>query len=341
MATARDRWARFATLAKRAPAQTFAIVDARVAAAHPQIARALWGFAGHALVHAGEGAKTFREVERLLRAAADLPRSATFLAIGGGTVGDLVAVVAHLHKRGAGLIHVPTTVLAAVDSSLGGKGAVNLGHLKNAAGVFHLPTQVWICTELFETLSASVRAEGEVEAWKMAASLDAETWRRWAARRPSLPALIRASRRMKQAVCDRDPLETRGLRQVLNFGHTFAHVLEGLSGFRLSHGAAVRLGVLCALDVGRALRVTPGATAAEVARGFEGLGREGLRTGLARQLGRAKIPEVAALLRGDKKSSDGELRMVLLTRLGRAVLRRVEPATWQRLLPAWQAGVTP
>jgi predicted secreted protein len=192
--------------------------------------------------------------------------------MGGGTVGDLGTVVAHLLKRGVRLIQVPTTLLAAVDSSLGGKGALHVeSHgtaLKNAVGVFHYAEECWICPELFATLSARQRREGAVEGWKMAVCLDTRRWRRWTRRRPSLRELIRESRAMKAAVCSEDPYERVGRRSLLNFGHTFGHVLESLSHFRLSHGDAVGPGILCALDVGRAVGATPDAVASDVERAF-------------------------------------------------------------------------
>lgn len=158
---------------------------------------------------------------------------------------------------------------------------------------------------------------------------------------PGLRELIRTSRRLKWKVCARDPLEARGLRQVLNFGHTFAHVLEGLSGFRLSHGAAVRLGVVCALDIGRSLGATPDQVAIEVERGFERLGQSRMRPELARRLGRVSPSAIDRLLRSDKKSRDGALRMVLLTELGQAELRSIPPAVWKKLARSWKTGGRP
>jgi 3-dehydroquinate synthase len=121
-----ERRGRFDDLLHTLEGPCFALADERVLRLHPHVARALKRLP-HLALKAGEGAKTLRTVERLALAAAAVPRQATVLAIGGGTIGDVATVFAHLHKRGARLVHVPTTWLAAVDSSVGGKGAVNVG----------------------------------------------------------------------------------------------------------------------------------------------------------------------------------------------------------------------
>ncbi len=110
---------------------------------------------------AGEGAKSLATLERLTKRALALPRKLTVLAIGGGTIGDVATVFAHTFKRGVGrLVHVPTTLLAAVDSSVGGKGAVNVAGAKNVLGVFHAADEAWLCRELFTTLTERSGARG-------------------------------------------------------------------------------------------------------------------------------------------------------------------------------------
>ncbi|MFL5318656.1 MAG: 3-dehydroquinate synthase family protein, partial [Myxococcaceae bacterium] len=260
-----------------------------------------------------------------------LPRSGTLLAVGGGTIGDLATVAAHLLKRGVRLIHVPTTLLAAVDSSLGGKGAVHVDGVKNAAGVFHYAEQTWLCPSFFETLSEKQRREGRIEALKMAACLSPELWR-------SPPrddvALTKAARRMKERVCAKDPYDLDGTRAVLNFGHTFGHVIETRSDFRISHGDAVGLGMLCALDIGRLMEITTAELAQRVEARLPVLPRTRLRS-----LFRSEA-EVARLLRSDKKS-DGTLKMILLERIGRARLVRVPDSLWRQAFSSWREGMKP
>lgn len=343
-----DRWGRFGDLCEDLSPDGFAVVDRRVAKLHPTIEahlRARLGPAAVMRLDGGEETKRFAVIEEVLRRAQHVSRDGAFVAVGGGALGDVATVIAHLLKRGVNLIQVPTTLLAAVDSSIGGKGAINIGAVKNAAGVFHAPAETWLCGELLDTLPPAQLRDGHVEAWKMAACLDADLWNRWRKRAPGRVELIRESRRLKRAVCARDPLERTGRRVVLNFGHTFGHVLESLSDFRLSHGAAVRLGVLCALDAGRAVGVTPERVAREVEASFASLalnGERGPREALARGLAGSARASLDRLLLADKKTgADGELRLVLLERLGRARLLAVPPAVWAPLLRSWRRGERP
>jgi 3-dehydroquinate synthase len=282
----------------------------------------------------------------VLAGGINLPRSGTLVAVGGGTVGDVATVAAHLLKRGVRLLQVPTTLLAAVDSSLGGKGAVDLvvrGRVvKNPAGVFHYADETWLCPELYATLSDAQVREGSIEAWKMVASLDAPLFKKYVRTPPALEKLVKDARGLKEDVCSKDPYEHQGLRRVLNFGHTFGHVLESLSRFKLSHGDAVGLGILWALDVGRHLGITPESVAHDVeralARGPGVLGRDRAAE-IAR---RAPLKDVVALLDADKKAgANGELRMVLLTAVGTAEVVDVMPKTWRALWPAWTRGARP
>ncbi len=343
----RTRIGPFSLATRRLKPGALFLADRRVLRLHPKVAKAIARTKPLGLLSlpAGEGAKTFPALESVLRAGVNLHRSGTLVAIGGGTIGDLSTVAAHLLKRGVELIHVPTTLLAAVDSSVGGKGAVHLraGHhaVKNAAGVFHDPSECWVCPELFKTLEQTQLREGAVEGWKMLACLDAASWRSYRRRAPTQARFVAHARALKDQVCRSDPYERTGRRAVLNFGHTFGHVLESLTRFRLSHGDAVAVGILCALDVGRALGVTRPKLAEEV----EGLFSEELeapgRAALAIALRSHSFAHLRGLLLTDKKAGQKGLQMVLLERLGRAVLHPVPEAIWEALLPAWREGVRP
>ncbi len=342
-----DRWGRFETLARRLPARALVLADARVLRLHPGVARALRG-EGRIVVAlaAGERAKSLSVLERVLQQAVALPRSAWVVCVGGGTLGDLGTVAAHVLKRGLSLLQVPTTLLAAVDSSVGGKGAVHLAQgkevVKNALGVFHYAEEAWVCPELFDTLSPRQLREGRIEAWKMVVSLDAGLFAAYRRRAPSLSRLVRDARQLKDRVCFADPYEHEGRRQVLNFGHTFGHVIESVTHFGVSHGDAVGMGVLCALDVGRALGVTPEGLAGVVEEVFAREVRAPGRPALARALRGAGAARVAGLLAADKKAgSAGELRMVLLRALGRAERVTVQAPVWRGLLGAWVRGGRP
>lgn len=343
-----DRWGSLEKLSARLGEDCLVVIDARVAKLHPSARKALQARPCKLLIiPGGERAKSLSSLEKVLRAAAGLTRSGTLVAIGGGTIGDLCTVAAHLHKRGVKLIQVPTTLLAAVDSSVGGKGAVDLAvrgkaPVKNALGVFHYAAENWLCPELFTSLSEAQLREGRTEAWKMIACLDPKRWKAYHREAPTLAQVIRDARALKARVCEEDPYEQREIRPVLNFGHTFGHVLESISAFRLSHGDAVGLGMLCALDVGRAL----GATAPRVADEVEAslLAEVGVlpRSEIARTLQRGSDAQIASLLAADKKNvRPGEVRMVLLKALGRWELRTVRSAVWRPLLRAWRRGVRP
>ncbi len=343
---AQELWGTFASLSKRAQGPRLFVVDARVADLFPKV-KALALGAPHVLLRGGESAKNIRSLERILGEASTLPRSAgTIYAIGGGTIGDVATVAAHLVKRGVRLVQVPTTLLAAVDSSLGGKGAVDLstnGRLyKNAAGVFHYADETWICTELFETLNERQIREGSIEAWKMVVCLDPKLYSAYSRRAPNLRTLIRDARELKTKVCTQDPYETRGIREVLNFGHTIGHAVESLSGFKLSHGEAVGLGILAALDVGRAMGVTSEIVAAEVEETFAK--RVGVlpRAKMGRLLMSVTDAALLELVRADKKNRiAGEVKMVLLERPGTTKFVRVPVEVLVQLARSWRKSLRP
>lgn len=335
-----DAWLPFADAWARLRQPALVVADARVLRLHPHVGATIRG-TPYVALRAGEGVKSLRTLQRLAQASLQLPRDATVVAIGGGTIGDVATVFAHLHKRGTRLIHVPTTVLAAVDSSVGGKGAVNVGAVKNALGVFHAPLEGWLCPELFTTLKPAQHREGEAEAWKMALTLDVHVWKRWEQRAPDLQAMISTSRRLKSAVCQEDPYEQTGRRAVLNFGHTLGHVIESLTRYRVRHGEAVALGMLCALDVGRAVGVTPPAVAeaVEAALPFNQRARERLHNVLSSS---ASTAAVRTLLRSDKKgASTTHTRFVLLKEPGLCELLDVSHRDWEPLLTCWKKGKRP
>ena len=309
----RDVEGRFETLVPRLEGPVLAVADEKVLRLHPHVQRAL-ARKNITLIalKAGERVKSLTTLERLTRAALTLPRKLTLLAIGGGTIGDVATVFAHTFKRGVGrLIHVPTTLLAAVDSSVGGKGAVNVAGTKNVLGVFHAADEAWLCAEVFTTLSESQRREGRIEAWKMVVTLDAKRWARWTKVAPSDDELVRASRELKHWLVAKDPYETKGLRVVLNFGHTLGHAIESLSRYRVRHGEAVGLGMLFALDVSVERGVTPRSVADAVENSLP-LAR-GARAQLAQWLtNRAALKEI---MRADKKGG-----MILLRRPGSWVM---------------------
>ncbi|MCL2013286.1 MAG: 3-dehydroquinate synthase [Cystobacterineae bacterium] len=336
-----DFWGTPEALLSRLPSPWAVVVDERVLRLHPRL-RPLLGAAclPPVEVRAGEAAKSLACFERLAAKLQGLARGSTVLALGGGTIGDLCTVLAHTLKRGMRLWHWPTTLLAAVDSSVGGKGALNLKGVKNALGAFHYPEGGLLCPALFETLTVAQRQEGRCEAWKMATCLNQGHFEAWAKVLPGEEELIYQSREMKARICEADPYESSGHRAVLNFGHSFGHVIESISHYRIRHGQAVGLGLWCALDIGRCLGVTPSVVAQEIEEVWQ---RAGLpsRAALAKALSVAGDAEVEALLRADKKNRSSRLRMVLLKALGEVALCEVATAEWVPLAACWRKGEKP
>jgi 3-dehydroquinate synthase len=268
-----------------------------------------------------ESAKNLRSVEliarSLCRAAAD--RKSLIVAVGGGVVGDVAGFAAAAYLRGVKLVHIPTTLVAQVDSSIGGKTGVNLPEGKNLVGSFYPPQLVLTDPELLRTLSDREFRGGLAEVIKHAIIADAEMFtvlekdmekvlRR---DRQALGVLIPRNVQIKARVVSRDERES-GLREILNYGHTFAHALESVTKYRrYQHGEAVAWGMIAAAFLGHELGLT---RADDVSR----------IVALIRRLGPLPpwphVPPAALLdaMRSDKKTRAGILRFVLSPRIGEA-----------------------
>jgi shikimate kinase / 3-dehydroquinate synthase len=236
-------------------------------------------------VPAGEAAKTVAITEHLWRQLR-LDRGGTLVAFGGGCTTDVAGFVAATYLRGIDWVAVPTTLVGQVDAAIGGKTAINLPEGKNLVGAFHWPVGTVIDPEFLKTLTEEQRREGLAEVVKTGLLATEPLW--------ELPddELVRRAAAFKTALCLRDPYD-RGPRQVLNFGHTFAHALEAGSDGAVSHGRAVALGLLAALRLsGQPTEVVDDVLAPEPAR--------------------ADRERAWEALRRDKKSTGGELTLVLL-----------------------------
>jgi shikimate kinase / 3-dehydroquinate synthase len=192
----------------------------------------------------GEAAKTLAVVERLWSELA-LGRDGTIVAFGGGSTTDVAGFVAATHLRGIPWAAVPTTLTGQVDAAIGGKTGINTADGKNLAGAFHFPEQVVVDPDLLATLPASERRAGMAEVVKTGLLSGRPTWEL------AQEEMIRACAAYKSGVVLSDPFETEGRRAWLNLGHTFAHALEAGSGFGVSHGDAVALGLLAALRLSK------------------------------------------------------------------------------------------
>ncbi len=202
----------------------------------------------------GEGSKSLSTLEVLLTAMLQngFGRTDCVIAVGGGVVGDLAGFAAASFMRGIDFYNIPTTVLSQVDSSIGGKVAVNLGGVKNIAGAFYQPKAVIIDPEVLATLPKRQMVNGLAEAVKMALTSDAELFEIFERGEAieNIDTVIVRSLRIKKSVVEKDEKES-DLRRILNFGHTLGHGIEAASGGELYHGECVALGMLpmCAPDV--------------------------------------------------------------------------------------------
>ena len=268
----------------------------------------------------GEAAKTLAVAEhcwdRVL--AAGLDRTSTVLGLGGGAVGDLAGFVAATYMRGMHFVTLPTTVLAQVDASIGGKTAIDHPNAKNLIGAFHQPRLVVVDPEVARTLPERDFRSGLAEIVKHGIVLELpyfeEVERDAAAllerRLDVLERIIGGSCRLKAAVIERDPEEKSELRFALNYGHTIGHALEATTGYqRWTHGEAVSLGIVAEARLARRLGL---ADAATVAR------QEALlaAVGLPVRSGAMDVDAVLTAITRDKKARDGRVPFVLAPRLG-------------------------
>jgi 3-dehydroquinate synthase len=312
------------------PPQIFVISDRRVAKLHsaPVLGSlAAAGFTPMLLTTPpGERAKTWPVVQRLAGEllARGAHRRSALIALGGGVVGDLSGFLASIFMRGLPFIQVPTTVLAMVDAAIGGKTAINLPQGKNLLGTFHQPRLVAIDPEFLRTLPRAERFNGLAEVLKAGFIQDRDLLERLAAvgtrlfaDEVELTETIHRAAAIKAEVVSQDEREG-DLRRILNFGHTLGHGLEQASRFRLPHGRAVAWGMVAALTLSEHL--------ADLNHAEAEWGRKLIRDfDLCRPLPELDPEIVMSALRLDKKRQETGVPFILLSRLGKAVIREEVP----------------
>ena len=284
---------------------------------------------------AGEGVKTFehfREIsEKLIEMNVD--RKTTLIAIGGGTVGDFVGFVASTFMRGIPFIQVPTTLLSMVDSSVGGKVAINIGHYKNCIGAFYQPKHVFIDVSLLKTLPVIELVSGYAEVLKYGFIADAQFYEYLLQNAGIFTAflenrnftdetlaylmqIIGKSCEIKASIVSQDETETKGIRDVLNFGHTFGHAFEGIFMGKLPHGISVGIGMICALKYSKI-------SVEEILKHYDEIGLLFDIKQFCEQ-NSEKIPnveEILSLMLKDKKNEMGSIKLILLEEIGKAFVR--------------------
>jgi 3-dehydroquinate synthase len=291
------------------------------------------------IVEEGEVSKTYAGLEKVSEAliAARIERNDLVIALGGGVVGDLAGFAAAILRRGVDFVQVPTSLLAQVDSSVGGKTGINSPQGKNLLGAFHQPVLVIADTSVLDTLSQRQFRSGYAEVAKYGVLGD-EAFFAWleanhadifsggAAREHAIATSCRA----KAAIVSRDEREN-GERALLNLGHTFSHALEAATGFsdRLFHGEGVSVGMVLAAEFSAQLGMISQGDAARVERHLASVGLPTHLRDIAgfAQEGLGDADALMALMAQDKKVKRGKLTFILLQAVGRAVVANdVEPA---------------
>ncbi|GEC56553.1 3-dehydroquinate synthase [Bradyrhizobium japonicum] len=299
------------------------------------------------VVEEGEGSKSYATLTEVSEAliAAKIERNDLVIALGGGVVGDLAGFAAAILRRGVDFVQVPTSLLAQVDSSVGGKTGINSPQGKNLIGAFHQPVLVIADTSVLDTLSPRQFRAGYAEVAKYGILGD-EAFFAWLEKNHAdifaggagREHAIATSCRAKAGVVSRDERET-GERALLNLGHTFGHALEAATGFsdRLFHGEGVAVGMVLAAEFSAQLGMISSDDAGRIARHLSAVGLPTRLQDIAgfAQEGLADADTLLALMAQDKKVKRGKLTFILLEAVGRAVIaNNVEPQPVRDFLQA-------
>ncbi len=266
----------------------------------------------------GEEQKSLETAGKLYLELASLhaERTTPILALGGGVIGDLAGFVAATYKRGVPLIQIPTTLLAQVDSSIGGKVAVDHGQLKNEVGAFYQPKMVVADIDTLSTLSPKALSEGLAEVIKYGVIRDSRLFSYLEENMDkiklsdtlALEEIVFRSAEVKAEVVAKDERES-GLRAILNYGHTVGHAIESASDFRVSHGEAVAIGMLAAARISHEMGIL---AQSELAR-LESLIK---KAGLPVKAPNLDVERLVSAMQHDKKVQQGRVRFILPKSLG-------------------------
>lgn len=332
-------------LHRRAEGAKVAVVaDSAVAASYgKKLVRGLAqeGFQADLLVvPSGERSKTLGQVSRIYRflAKGRFERRSWLVAVGGGVVGDLTGFSAATYLRGIPFVQVPTTLLAQVDASIGGKTGVDIPEGKNLVGSFYQPRIVWIDPELLKSLPKAHWRTGAAEVIKYGAIWDAKLFETLEKKMGTLmkgysapwgPIIARCAQ-IKAEVVQKDPRETEGLRAILNFGHSIGHAIEAATGFHVyTHGEAISIGMFVASFISQQMDLLEGLDRIRLGTL---LTQAGLPSRVKKPISR---PRLMDFLARDKKVENGAVKFVLLKGLGQAVSgQKVAPEVLDTALAA-------
>lgn len=277
-------------------------------------------------VDAGEQSKSVNVCDSLWQQLDELgtDRNTTIVALGGGVVGDLAGFIAATYARGLDFIQVPTSLLAQVDSSVGGKVGINLPHSKNMVGAFWQPKRVVIDPEVLDTLDQSNYIAGMAEVVKYGLIMDAELFefieqnvaRILARDHDILGRLIAWCCRCKAAIVKEDERESSGARATLNYGHTYGHAIESVFGYgEFLHGQAISIGMVCAARLGKQLGMVDQSFCDRQRALFQSLG-------LPVRCPETRHDELIAAMQRDKKVVSGQLKLILPKGIGTVAFLR-------------------
>lgn len=268
---------------------------------------------------AGEAAKNMQQLTLLLEflAGQNFSRHNLLVALGGGVTGDLAGFAAAVYQRGMPYIQVPTSLLAAVDSSLGGKTAVNLTAGKNLAGAFHQPALVICDCDVLTTLPKAELISGLAECIKYAVLADEQLLAMFTEKGLDVDwqQIIPRCVMHKAAIVCQDEKE-QGRRQLLNLGHTFGHAIEHLSGYTLRHGEAIGIGMLLISRAAEEMQICEAGTAAAIAAALKACDLPLSCSYSAEQ--------IAAVAAGDKKKQGSKINLIMPRRIGECIIRPTE-----------------
>jgi 3-dehydroquinate synthase len=305
----------------------FLIIDENVARYHLPVIQSAFseskGKISYTLLPSGERMKSYTQLkkihERLLNY--NFGRDTTLIAIGGGVTGDLAGYAAATYMRGLQLVHIPTTLLAMIDSAIGGKTGINFEGRKNIIGAFYQPCLVFVDTMFLSSLPKREFSSALGELVKYSLISNKEFYRFLVNNFEKIKSsdirtiqkAILESVKIKAGVVEQDEFEQSGVRKILNFGHTFAHAIESNLGFRIKHGEAVNAGIVCALFLSNKLGLLASAKMDKLL----GLPTKIAVLGAIKNVDEEKMIEV---MYSDKKNRGDKIMFVLLSDIGKVVV---------------------
>ncbi len=305
----------------------FLIIDENVAHHHlPPIQSAISSYKGkisYTLLPSGERRKSYTQLkkihERLLNYK--FGRDTTFVAIGGGVTGDLAGYAAASYMRGLNLVHIPTTLLAMIDSAIGGKTGINFKGRKNIIGAFYQPRLVFVDTMFLSTLPKREfsSALGELAKYGLISNKEYYNFLKnhiekiISSETRTVQKAIIESIKIKTSVVEQDEFERTGVRKILNLGHTFAHAIESNLGFRIKHGEAVTAGIICALFLSNKLGLMSSAK-------LEKCLRLPIKISVPDAIKNIDEGKMIEAMNSDKKKRGDKIMFVLLSDIGKVVV---------------------